>query len=295
MRTSTIALAFACLLASASLPAQPAAPAKFDTEAWKKPTDPFRVAGSIHYVGTADLAAYLITTSEGHILLDGVLTESAPGLEASIRTLGFKPEDIRVLLISQAHFDHVGSLAHMQRVSRARVEVMKGDDTIVASGGKTDYLFANEPAAHFPPVRVDRVLRDGDTVRVGDVTLTARHTPGHTPGTTTWLTTVREDGRSYRVVFPGSTTINPGTRLVDRPSYPGIADDFRRSLALLESLEPEIFLAAHASFFGLAEKRARMASQGVAAWIDPASYKSLHAAKRAAFEEQLAREKGASK
>jgi metallo-beta-lactamase class B len=287
MRTSTTALAFAGLLASAFLPAQPAAPVKFNTAAWKKPTDPFRIAGSIHYVGTADLAVYLITTSEGHILLDGVLPESAPGLEASIRTLGFKPEDIRVLLISQAHFDHVGSLAH---ISKARVEVMKGDDTIVASGGATDYLFANEPAAHFPPVRVDRILVDGDTVRVGDVTMTARHTPGHTPGTTTWLTSVRDGGRSYRVVFPGSTTINPGTRLVDRPSYPGIADDFRRSLALLESLEPEIFLAAHAGFFGLAEKRARMGSQGVAAWVDPASYKSLHAAKRADFEEQISKE-----
>jgi len=270
----------------------PSTPAPtFDTTTWKQPISPFRIAGTIYYVGTAELAAYLITTPAGHILLDGVLPESAGDLEQSIRTLGFKPEDIRVLLISQAHFDHVGSLAHMQKVSKGRVEIMKGDDAVIASGGKTDYLFANAPAAHFPPVKVDRVLTDGETVTLGNVTLTARHTPGHTPGTTTWLTTVSEGGKSYRVVFPGSTTINPGTRLVDRPSYVGIADDFRRSFALLEGLEPEIFLAAHASFFNLASKRTRMATEGVAAWVDPASYKTLHAGKKAAFEQQIARER----
>jgi metallo-beta-lactamase class B len=289
MRSLIAVLGLGALVWSTAVPAaQPAA--KFDTEAWKKPTPPFRIAGSIHYVGTAELAAYLFTTPEGHILLDGVLPESAPGLEASIRALGFKPEEIRVLLISQAHFDHVGSLAHMKRVSKARLEVMKGDDAVVASGGKADYLFAGQPAAHFPPVAVDRVLADGDTVRLGDVTLTARHTPGHTPGTTTWLTSVTEGGRTYRVVFPGSTTINPGTRLVDRPSYPGIADDFRRSFALLEGLQPEIFLAAHAGFFDLAAKRARMATAGASAWVDPEAYRTLHAAKRAAFDDQIARE-----
>jgi metallo-beta-lactamase class B len=268
--------------------------ASFDTSTWKQPTPPVHIVGPIYYVGTADLGVYLITTPAGHILLDGTLAESAPQIEQSIRALGFKPEDIEVLLISQAHFDHVASLAHMKRVTGARLEVMKGDDTIVASGGKTDYLFANVPVAHFEPVKVDRVLQDGDTVSLGGVTMTARLTPGHTPGTTTWLMTVQDGGRSYRVVFAGSTSVNPGTRLVTEPSYPTIADDFRRAFSVLESLEPDIFLAAHASFFDLAGKREKAKQQGPAAYVDPEGYHRLIAAKKATFNDLVAKEQSPS-
>ena len=233
-----------------------------------RPTPPLRIAGTIHYVGTHELGAYLITTSDGHILLDGTVREAAPAVVESIRTLGFDPKDIRVLLISQAHFDHVGSLAYFKRLTGARVEVMAGDDTIVESGGRTDYLFADDPALHFEPVKVDRVLHDGDEVRLGNVRLVARHTPGHTPGCTTWTTVVRERDREYSVVFAGSTTVNPDTRLVRNPSYPGIRDDYRRTFRVLESLQPDIFLAAHASFFDLESKRQR---HGVDAAAQPAT------------------------
>jgi metallo-beta-lactamase class B len=249
---------------------------------WSRPTPPFRIAGPIHYVGTEELAAYLITTTEGHILLDGAEARSAPLIEQSIRAL--------ILLISQAHFDQVGSLAHFKQLSGARVEVMRGDDTLLADGGRSDYLFGADPQYHFTPVTVDRVLADGDVVRLGGVSMTARHTPGHTPGTTTWLMRILDRGRPYSVVFPGSTSVNPGTRLVHRPSYPGIAEDYRKSFALLESLEPQIFLAAHASFFDLAGRRARMKHEGVRAFVDREAYRRLIAQKKVDFEALVAKE-----
>jgi metallo-beta-lactamase class B len=288
LRLLGVALLLAAPVA-AQTPAQRAP--SFDTSTWKQPTPPLHIAGPIHYVGTADLGVYLITTPEGHILLDGALAESAPQIEQSIRTLGFKVEDIKILLISQAHFDHVASLAHFKKKTGAQLLVMKGDEGILASGGKTDYLFANVPSAQFAPVKADRVLDDGDTVTLGGVTLTARLTPGHTPGTTTWTTTVTEKGRPYRVVFAGSTSVNPGTRLVTNPSYPGIADDFRRAFAVQETLAPEIFLAAHASFFDLAGKRVKAGKDGVTAWADGDGFRRLLAQKKADFEALVAREK----
>lgn len=282
------------LLALLALTAAPAAQsqqarATFNPS-WTRPVDPFRIAGPIHYVGTEDLAAYLITTTEGHILLDGALPGSGPIIEQSIRALGFDPSQIRILLTSQAHFDHVGTIAHFKKLSGARVEVMRGDDRLLADGGRSDYLFAHDPTYHFEPVTVDRVLADGDVVRLGGVSLTARHTPGHTPGCTTWVMQVQDRGRPYRVVFAGSTTVNPGTRLVVRPSYPGIADDFRKSFALLESLQPQVFLAAHASFFDLAGKRERLKHEGVRAFVDPDAYQRLTAQKKAEFEALVAKE-----
>jgi metallo-beta-lactamase class B len=260
-------------------------------KAWVEPTEPLRIVGPIHYVGTRELGAYLITTPEGHMLLDGAVPSSAPLIEASIRALGFKPEEIRLLLITHAHFDHVGTLAHFKKLSGAAVAVMAPDVELLASGGKTDYLFAKQPKFHFEPVTADRVLKDGDTVSLGGVQLTGRLTPGHTRGCTTWTTTIEEGGRSYDVVFPGSTSVNPGTRFVHGPSYPGVVDDYRRAISVLESLQPDIFLAAHASFFDFAGKRARAATEGVKAFVDPEGYRRRIAAQRAAFEAIVEKEK----
>jgi metallo-beta-lactamase class B len=262
----------------------PAAPPAFDNPAWTTPAEPFTVVGPIHYVGTKDLAAYLITTPAGHILIDGAVPSMGSAIEQSIGALGFKIQDIKILLTTQAHFDHVGTLAHLQKVSKASVRIMQGDDTLVADGGKSDYLLGGDVATRFPPVKVDVVLKDGDTVSLGGVTLTAIKTAGHTPGCTTYTMSVTDKGRTYAVVFPGSTTVNPGTRLVKNPSYPGIADDYRRTFDRLAALKPDIFLPAHASFFDLGSRRARMKTEGVAAFVDPDSYRRLHAQKRDAFE-----------
>ncbi len=265
-------------------PASATSGATVDNADWFEPTEPRRIVGPIHYVGTLGLGAYLITTPAGHILLDGATPKSAPLLEASIRRLGFKPEEIRILLITHAHFDHAGTLAAFKKLSGARVAVMAPDDRLLASGGTTDYLFASDETFHFPPVEADRVLKDGDTVTLGDVTLTARLTPGHTRGCTTWITTVEDGGRSYRVVFPGSTSVNAGTRFVHDQSYPGITDDYRKSFDLLDSLSPDIFLTAHAPACDFAAKRERAAAEGTQAFVDPDGYRRMVTSTREKFE-----------
>ena len=291
-------MAAALVVAGTSVGArQPAAQAPqtakpaFGNADWTTPETPFSIVGPIHYVGTKDLAVYLITTPQGHILIDGAVPGIGPAIEKSIRTLGFKVEDVRILLTTQAHFDHVGTMAYMQKATKASVRVMQGDETLVADGGASDYLFGAQRDLHFEPTKVDVVLKDGDTVALGGVTLTALRTPGHTPGAASYTTTVTDGGKTYKVVFPASVTVNPGTRLVKNPSYAGIADDFRRTLDRLDSLAPDIYLTAHASAGDLAAKRARMKTEGAQAFVDPAGYKALHAQKRATLNELLARER----
>ena len=264
---------------------------QIDTSRWNDYEPPFRLAGPVYYVGTVDLAAFLIHTPQGHILIDGGMPSTAPIIERSIRELGFKPEDIRILLTTQAHYDHVGSHAHFKKLSGARAEAMAGDAALLRDGGKSDYLFADDPEMHFPRVPVDRVLKDGDIVTIGGVRLTARHTPGHTPGSTTFVMDVNDGGEVYRVVFAASTSVNPGTRLVKDPSYPGILEDFRRTFAVLESLEPDIFVSGHASFFGLEAKRKRMTKENpAAAFVDREGWRRLIAERKAAFEKRVAAE-----
>jgi metallo-beta-lactamase class B len=251
--------------------------------AWVEPTEPAKIVGPIYYVGTRGLGAYLITSPAGHILLDGGMPASAKDIEASIRQLGFKPEDIRFLLITHAHVDHAGTTAYFKRLSDATFAVMARDFENMKSGGKTDPMYGANPAFYFPPVKADRVLKDGDTVSVGNVTMTARLTAGHTQGCTTWITSVGDNGRTYAVVFPGSSNVNPGTRLASEPSYAGIAEDFHQTFNVLESLKPDIWLAAHAEVFHFDEKRANAAEVGTAAWTDPAGYRKYVADSKADF------------
>ena len=254
---------------------------------WNQRAPAFRIIGNIHYVGTNELAAYLLTTPAGHILIDGGLPESAPLIEDSIKKLGFKVEDVKVLLTTQAHFDHVGSLAALAKVSGGQVMVMVGDQEIVEHGGKGDYLFGDKET--FPPAKVSRVLRDGAPVSLGGTTLTAIATPGHTRGCTTFTTTVEEDGRKLLVVFAGSTSVNPGTRLVQNESYPGIRTDYEKSFATLASLKADVFLGAHTGFFDLAGKRDRLErGDKPNPFIDPAGYKTWLARMKTEFDKVIA-------
>jgi metallo-beta-lactamase class B len=265
--------------------------AQDDPDGWREAIAPMKIVGPIHYVGTRGLAVYLVTTPAGHVLIDGGLPVSGPAIVRSIEMLGVKPRDVKVLLITQAHFDHVGTLAHLKTSTGGRVVVMRGDESLIASGGTTDYLFGGSPAYHFPPVAADEVIRDGHEISLGGVTLKAHHTPGHTPGTTTWTTTVEDGGRAYRVVVAGSTSVNPGTRLVRDPSYPRILEDYRTALRVQESLRPDIFLAAHGTQFEFEAKRARAAREGVTAWVDPDGYRKAIAASRDRLEALVAKER----
>jgi metallo-beta-lactamase class B len=263
-------------------------------EEWSRPTEPFRVVGTVHYVGTAELGAYLITSSEGHILIDGGLPSSAVPIEASIRKLGLDPKEIRILLTTQAHFDHVGSMAYFKKLSGARVEVMDGDVPALESGGKTDYLFGPDAKFHFEPVKVDRVLKDGDVVTLGGATLKAVRTPGHTPGSTTWTMTADEHGKKYTVVFAASAGINPGTRLVTNPSYPGIADDYAYTLKTLAAMTPDIFLGSHTGFFKMEDKRTALFMKKTPhPFVDAEGWRTYVASRQKAFDEYVAKEKAA--
>jgi metallo-beta-lactamase class B len=279
------ALALAWLLVSGCRSSQPA-----EVASWFEPADPTRIVGPIHFVGTRGLAAYLITTPEGHLLLGGAMPPSAKLVERNIRELGLKPEDIKVLLTFHAHIDHVGTHAHFKKLSGAQVAMMSEEVALLESGGRTDFHYGHLPSFYFPPVRVDRALHDGDRVTLGDVVLTARHTPGHTRGATTWTTTVTEAGKAYVVVFPDGTTINPGYRLARHPSYPGMAADYRRSVALHASLRPDIWLAAHTSFFEFEAKRARAEREGTQAWVDPEGYRNWVIERKDVVEKTIATE-----
>jgi metallo-beta-lactamase class B len=284
----------------ASHPSQPSQlspssqPATLDAEFLRTmlaPAEPMHIVGPINFVGTKGLGVYLITTPAGHILLGGGMPPSSETIAAAIRNLGYKPEDIKILLSNQAHFDHVGTMADLQKLSGASVAVMDGDVGLLASGGKIDYLFGQDARFYFPAVHTDRVLTDGDTVELGGVKLTARRTPGHTPGCTTFITTVQDGQRSYQVVFPDGTSVNPGTRLVHNPSYPGILEDYRKTFAVLESLRPDIFLPYHIDDSVWTAKRERAARQGAQAFVDPDGYQSFVADRKARFEQLVAEEK----
>jgi metallo-beta-lactamase class B len=265
---------------------------QMDTSRWNDYEAPFRLAGPIYYVGTAQLAAFLIHSPQGHILIDGGMPSTAPLIEKSIRELGFKPEDIRILLTTQAHFDHVGSHAHFKKLSGARAEAMQGDEALLRSGGKADYLFGEAADFHFPRVPVDRVLKDGDIVAIGGIRLTARRTPGHTPGSASYEMLINEAGREYRVVFAASTSVNPGTRLVKDPSYPGILEDYRKALTVLASLKPDIWVSAHAGFFDLQAKRKKIdPAHPARAFVDPEGYRRMVESRKKEFEALVATEK----
>ena len=248
-------------------------PRTADQRMWNQPAEPFRVIGSIHYVGTFDLASYLITTTAGHILMDSGLESSAAQLQSSIEKLGFSVRDVRILLNTQAHFDHAAGLAALKKLSGARLLASRGDAPILEAGGRGDPIFGD--SLMFPPVKVDGFIEDGQKVTLGDVTLTARATPGHSPGTTTWTMTARERQRELSVVFAGSTSVpNPDMPLVNNQRYPTVAEDYKSTFALLKSLTPDVFLTQHASAFALHEKFKRLqAGETPNPFIDPKGYR----------------------
>lgn len=281
------------LAAAVLLFAGPAAAQQERAAEWSVPLEPFRIIGNIHYVGTTELGVYLLTTKEGHVLIDGGFDVTAPLILESIRKLGFRPEDVKILLITQAHMDHVGSMAELKKATGGRVMAMEGDAALMEAGGKGDFAFGD--TFMFPPVKVDRVLRDGDVVTLEDTTLTARHTPGHTEGCTTWTMDVEEGGEKLTVVFPGSLSVNPPVRLVTNPSYPGIAKDYERSIALMRALDVDVFLGAHSGFFALRDKAERL-RQGEKPnpFIDPAGFRTWVDDMERQFRDRIAKEQSAT-
>lgn len=262
---------------------------------WTEPFPAFRIADNLYYVGSKGLANYLITTPQGHILINSDMEENVPLLRASVESLGFKFSDIKILLISHAHSDHCGASDTIKKLTGAKYMVMEADVSVVESGGKTDFHYADEPLGQFKPTKVDRVLRDGDEVKLGDVVLTARLTPGHTKGCTTWTMKVKDGSRMRDVVIVGSPNVNPGYNLIDSKRYPEMKQDFERTFAVLKSLSCDYFLGAHGSYFGLAPKYEQFKAGAKTAFIDPEGYKGYVSEREQAFRRELAKQQTSTK
>jgi metallo-beta-lactamase class B len=283
-----------CLLLVAALTF--ALPASAATDpAWTSPFPPFRIAGNLFYVGSQDLAAYLITTPQGHILINSNLESSPPLIQHSVEALGFHFRDIKILLISHGHYDHCAGSALIQKMTGARYYVMDADVPVVQSGGKNDFNYAASRDMWFPPATVDRILHDGEQVTLGGAVLTAHKTAGHTRGTITWTMDETENGKTLHVVIVGSPNVNPGYKLINNKTYPQIADDYRHQFQVLSSLPCDIFLGAHGAYFGLKDKYPRWKNGDHNAFIDPDGYKLYIADRKQAFETELRRQVAANK
>ena len=262
---------------------------------WTTPVPPLRMVANLYYVGSQDLAAYLIVTPKGNILVNSNLESSPPQIKRSIESLGFKYSDTKILLISHAHYDHCAGSAAIKRETGAKYEVMAQDVPVVESGGRADFHYGHDKSMWFPPTKVDRVLHDGDTVSLGGTTLTAHLTAGHTKGTTTWTLDEQQDGHMLHVVIVGSPNVNPGYKLVNNKTYPQIAADYRHQFEVLKKLPCDFFMGAHGGYFGLQEKYQRFKNGDKNAFIDPAGYKAYIADREQAFEAELGRQSAATR
>lgn len=264
---------------------------------WTTPIAPFQITDHLYYVGSRDLASYLVVTPAGDILINSSLESSPALIRKSVEQLGFRFSDIRILLISHAHWDHDAGSAAILRMTHAKYMVMDADVPVVESGGAKDFFY---PHDLYPPAHVDRILHDGDRVELGGVLLVAHKTPGHTRGCTTWTLRTPDQGKLVNVVIVGSWNVNPGFRLVNHPghsaSYPGIADDYRKTFAVLKTLPCDVFLGAHGGYFDMLAKLDRAkAGAGQSVWIDPQGYQKAVAAKQQEFEAEFKRQESASR
>jgi metallo-beta-lactamase class B len=292
----TIIRAYILWLASAALLVSSGAERRVQgSPDWTEPFPPFKIAGNLYYVGSKGLANYLITTPQGHILINSDLEANVPMIRDSIEKLGFKFSDVKILLISHAHWDHDAGSATIKELTGAKYMVMDADVPVVESGGKADFHYGDDQGSLYPPARIERVLHDGDQVKLGDAVLVAHLTPGHTKGCTTWTMKVSDGGRTYDVVIVGSPNVNPGYKLVNNAKYPQIAADYERMFEVLKSLPCDIFLGAHGSYFDMEGKYAGHKERGTAVFVDPDGYKRFVTSKEQEFRTELKKQRGAAR
>jgi metallo-beta-lactamase class B len=269
---------------------------------WTTPIVPFQISDNLYYVGSKDLGSYLVVTPKGNILIDANLDSSAPQIRASVEKLGFHWSDTRILLNSQAHYDHVGGAAQVVRETHAKNMVMEGDVNVMESGGRTDFLSPSTNLLPYVPVHVDRVLHDGDTVILGGVTLVAHKTAGHTRGCTTW--TMRShlpgepSGTIRNIVIVGGVSFWSEYHFVATPghpvSYPGIAQDFEHTFSALRALPCDVFLGAHGSYFDMLTKLKGYPQAGPRVFIDPEGYKEFVADAQETFKKEMSKQEAAA-
>jgi metallo-beta-lactamase class B len=258
---------------------------------WNTPTEPFKIIDNVYYVGTAGLSSFLVTSPNGHVLIDTATAQATPLIKANIEKLGFKVSDIKYLLNTHAHLDHTGGFAEFKKETGAQMVASAADKPLLEGGY---YPGAeNENALKFPPVKVDRVIGQGDKITIGKVTLTAHMTPGHSPGCTTWTTVAREKRWNHTVVFFCSATIALN-RLVGNPTYPNIVDDYRKTFTNARAIIADVFLAPHPEMFNMEEKRALIGKYGVNPFVKASEFHTFLRNAEKAFEEGLAKQRAAT-
>jgi metallo-beta-lactamase class B len=255
---------------------------------WTEPFEPFRVAGNLYYVGTRGVSSFLFVTPAGNVLVDTGLEEGIPIVRANIEKLGFKIGDIKIILASHAHFDHVGGHGLMQQLTGATVMAVGEDAKSIGSGTDISALGARG----WKPAKIGRVLKDGETVTLGGLTLTAHLTSGHTKGCTTWTTTLQQDGKNLFVVMVGGTSVNEGVKLLNNTRHPTIVEDYARTFRVLKEFKPDIFVAQHPTIFRMEDKVKRMKAGEANPFIDRDGYAAMVASSEQAYLAQLKREQG---
>ena len=281
MRYLSIVLFFCC----ASFAQSPAEWLK-----WNEPVKPFRIIGNIYYVGAANVSSFAIRTSKGIILMDGGMPETAPLILNNLKTLGFDPKDVKILLNSHAHGDHAGGLAALKKASGAKVYASKADNSLLETGGKGDFAWGD--LYRFPAVKVDHTVASGEHVTLGNTQLTAILTPGHTKGCTSWSMRTQDGNAEYHVVWECSLTV-PGYRLVSNQKYPNIVEDYQSSFFTLKKQRADVMLAPHGDFFDLKGRSARLANGDAKAFVDPTALRKRVEQAEAAFNQELAKQRAA--
>jgi len=257
----------------------------FPLVASAQPFPPHRIIGNVYYVGEADLASYLIVTPQGNILINTGFESSVPVIRSSIQTLGFRFADIKILLVTHAHNDHATGMATVKRLTHASMLAMEEEAPLLESGGRTDYLFGS--SAWFKPVKVDRTFKDGGKIELGGTQLTAHLTPGHTKGSVSYSLEIVENGRTYHVLIANLGTINPGTVLVNNSKYSHIAEDYARTFRLQRELACDVFLASHASQYGLHSKYRPGMPYSPDRFVDPDGFGRVVDRLEALYEREL--------
>lgn len=286
------AVALAVSTAACGPASNAAARSPSQRDVWNTPRKPFQIIDNVHYVGTGGLGVYLFETNAGLVLLDGALPESVPMIEAHIRELGFALADVKILLNSHAHYDHSGGLAQLKKDTGAQLFAMEGDVSALEGG----FYLGSEDDAELkaPPVKVDKVLHDGDLVTLGNVTLKANLTAGHSRGCTSYSTTAHENGTAYEVLVFCSATV-AGNRITTPLQYPGIVEDYRKTFARTKAMHVDVFLAPHAEFFDLDGKAAKRKPGAPNPFVGPSEFPAFIARLEADFERTLAERTGASR
>jgi metallo-beta-lactamase class B len=258
---------------------------------WTKPFPPFKILGNIYWVGTYDLSTYLITTPQGDILINTGLASTVPGIKAGVEKLGFRMSDVKILTATHGHYDHVAGMAELKRMTGAKLMISAPDAELLETGGKADFRFGEALSARFEPVKVDQTFKDGDTISLGGTVLTAHHHPGHTKGATSFTLDVTENGRTYKVIIANLGSINPGVNVAGMPKYPGIAADYAKTFAAQKAMNIDVFLASHASQFGLHEKYQPGDPYDPNRFVDPKGFHEAVERLEKAYLAQLAKDR----